>query len=119
MRQGPSFAAPVGESRSLTLYVRSAATGTAWFAVTPLGDAVGGQGYNNGFGVGCLDVAAGDQLVMVDRPPQDAGSRTLRVIYKAALANETPTLWVDIGATGTVSQGQGVPSWWSGAPQGC
>jgi len=59
------------------------------------------------------------QLVMFDRPPQDAGAFTLRVIYQSAAANGWPTLWVDIAADGTVRQGTGMPSWWSGPLPGC
>jgi len=124
VQQGPSSAAPATTSRSLTLYVRSATTRTAWFAVVAPGEpvgahAMGAQGHNAGVGVGCLDVAAGRQLVMVDRPPQDAGATILRVVYQAPESNEKPTLWVDIAADGGVSQGRGVPSWWQGEPQGC
>jgi hypothetical protein len=123
VRQGPALASPAGESGSLTLYVRSATPRATWFAVVSPGEAVGAgaigaQGYNT-IGVGCLDVAAGSQLVMVDRPPQDAGATILGVIYQAAGANDNPTLWVDMGADGTASHGVGVPSWWSGPPQVC
>lgn len=116
----PSFATPSGEPKSLTMYVRSAAAGTVWFAEGLDGVIVSAQGgYFHGLGVGCTVLTAGSQLVMVDRPPMDPGSRTLRVIYQAARASETPTLWVDIGNDGAVSQGQGVPSWWPGPPQEC
>jgi hypothetical protein len=28
-------------------------------------------------------------------------------------------LWVDVSADGAVSQGEVVPGWWQGEPQGC
>lgn len=115
VQAGPSLAAPPGESTNLTLYVRNATTQQAWFAV----HAVGAQGYNNGGGVGCFNLVVGEQLVMLDRAPQDTGARTLRIIYRRTQANERPTLWVDIGSDGSISQGEGVPAWWLGAPQVC
>jgi hypothetical protein len=115
VQAGPSLAAPPSDSTTLTLYVRNATTQQAWFAVHE----VGAQGYNNGGGVGCFNVAVGEQLVMVDRPPQDAGARTLGIIYRRTQPNERPTLWVDIGSDGAISQGEGVPAWWLGEPQAC
>jgi hypothetical protein len=117
VQQGPSFGAPSAESASLTLYVRNAVTQMAWFAVA--GNSVGAQGYGEGMGIGCVNVGIGGQVVMVDRPPQDAGARTLRLIYRRGQATDQPTMWVDISADGAVTQGEGVPPWWSGAPQGC
>jgi hypothetical protein len=115
VQAGPSLAAPPSEPTNLTLYVRNATTQQAWFAVHE----VGAQGYNNGAGVGCFNVAVGEQLVMLDRPPQDAGARTLRIIYRRTHANERPALWVDVGSDGAVSQGEGVPTWWPSDPQVC
>lgn len=115
VQAGPSLAAPSTDSTSLTLYVRNATTQQAWFAV----HLVGAQGYNNGGGVGCFNLVVGEQLVMVDRPPQDAGALMLRIIYRRTQANERPTLWVDVGSDGAISQGDGVPAWWVGEPQVC
>jgi hypothetical protein len=119
VQQGPAVSAPAGPSMSLTLYIRSAATKTLWFGVVPASDAVGAVGATIPVLVACLDVPVGGQAVMFDRPPQDAGAITLRVIYQRAQANGWPTLWVDIAADGTVRQGTGMPSWWSGPPPGC
>jgi hypothetical protein len=118
VEQGPSSAPPSGEPTSLTIYVRSAVQETAWFAVLAAGDLVGGQGYN-GIGVGCVDIEAGGQLVLLDRRPQDDGVQTLRTIYSRGQVGSLPTLWVDIGAGGAISQGQGIPVWWTSEPQGC
>ncbi len=119
VQQGPAFSAPLGKPASATIYVRSAVAQTAWFAVSAAGGLTGGQGYNNGIGVGCVNVEVGGHLVLVDRPPQDAGVRTLRTIYSRDQAGDLPTLWVNISADGSVSQGEGVPGWWQGEPQGC
>jgi hypothetical protein len=118
VEQGPSSAPPSGEPTSLTIYVRSAVQETAWFAVLAAGDLVGGQGYN-GIGVGCVAIEAGGQLVLLDRRPQDDGVQTLRTIYSPGKVGSLPTLWVDIGADGAISQGEGVPIWWTSEPQGC
>jgi hypothetical protein len=116
---GPSAAAPVGEPTALTLYVRSAGGPTAWFAVQGAGSLLGAQGYNGGIGVGCIDILPGGRLVMLDRAPQDASVQPLRTIYTRPDAGDLPSLWVDIDADGAVSQGDGVPPWWQGDPQGC
>jgi hypothetical protein len=118
VEQGPSSAALSGEPTSLTIYVRSAVRETAWFAVLAGGDLVGGQGYN-GIGVGCVDIETGGQLVLLDRRPQDAGVQVLRTVYSRGQAGSLPTLWVDIDADGAISQGEGVPAWWTSEPQGC
>jgi hypothetical protein len=101
------------------LYVRSAVAATTWFAVRAGGDLVGGQGYNGGLGVGCIEVEVGGELVLLDRPPQDAGVRSLRTIHARGETTDHPILWVDVSADGAVSQGEGVPGWWHGEPQGC
>jgi len=124
VQQGPSFAASATRSGALTLYVRNRATGVAWFTVVSPGEALteaamGALGFNNGLGVGCLDVAAGSQLVLVDRPPQDIGATILRVIQQGTDTTDQPARWVDIGADGAITQGNSVPPWWSGPPQDC
>lgn len=118
VRQAPSFAAPSGKPTSLTIYVCNTVGRTAWSAVFADGDIVEGQGYSVP-GVGCIDIEAGHQLVLLDRSPQELGVQTLRTIYTRGQASGLPTLWVDISADGAVSQGEGVPAWWTGAPQGC
>jgi hypothetical protein len=119
VQQGPPATAPAGPSTSLTFYVRNAATKTYWFDVIPASDTVGEVGATIPVLVACLNVPVDGQLVMFDRPPQDAGAITLRVIYHRAQASAPPTLWVDIASDGTVKQGTGVPAWWVGPPQGC
>jgi hypothetical protein len=118
VQAGPSIVAGADESASLTMYVRSAAQKTSWFAIAPVG-AVGAQGFNAGVGVGCLDVPVGGQLVMVDRSPQDTGARAIRVLYERAKATVQPEIWINIGADGAVTQGLGVPEWWTSGPQSC
>ena len=119
VQQGPAVSAPAGPSTSLTLYIRNAATKTYWFGVVPASDTVGAVGATIPVLVACLNVPVDGQAVMFDRPPQDAGAITLRVIYHRAQASAPPTLWVDIASDGTVRQGTGVPPWWTTAPQGC
>jgi hypothetical protein len=118
VQAGPSIVAGADESASLTMYVRSAAQKTSWFAIAPVG-AVGAQGFNAGVGVGCLDVPVGGQLVMVDRSPQDTGARAIRVLYERAKATVQPEIWINIGADGAVTQGLGVPEWWTSGAQSC
>jgi hypothetical protein len=79
----------------------------------------GATGYNNGLGVGCDDIPMGGQVVLLDRSPDDPAVKMLRTIYTHGPANSPATLWVDIGADGAVSQGVGVPAWWTGPPQAC
>ena len=74
---------------------------------------------STGIGVGCVEVEFGGQLVLFDRRSQDAGVRTLRTIYSRGQVGSLPTLWVDIGADGAISQGEGVPTWWTSEPQAC
>lgn len=127
----PTFQTSVGPSAAasetpgvLTLYVRSAMTSTEWFAIIPEGEAVsahamGAGGFNTGLGVGCFDRALGDRLVLLDRAPQDPGAAIVRVIFTRQAADEAPVLWADIGVSGAVSEGLGVPAWWPGGPQVC
>jgi hypothetical protein len=119
VQQGPAVSAPTGPPTSLTVYIRSAATTTRWFGVVPASDTVGAVGASIPISVACLHVPVGGQAVMFDRPPQDAGAITLRVIYQRVGANGWPTLWVDVGADGSVGQGTGMPSWWVGPPPPC
>jgi hypothetical protein len=119
VQQGPAVSAPAGPPTSLTLYVRSAAAKTLWFDVVPASDRVGAVGATIPVLAACLKVPIGGKAVMFDRPPQDAGAITLRVIYQRVAASGWPTLWVDIAADGTVRQGTGMPSWWSGPAPGC
>lgn len=115
LQAGPSLAVQPSHSTDLTLYVWNATTQQAWFAVHE----TGAVGFNNGGGVGCFNLVVGEQLVMLDRAPQDAGSRMLRILYRRAQATDPPILWVNIGADGSISQGEGVPAWWEGDPQIC
>lgn len=115
VRTRPSLAAPPGGTTSLTLYVRNGTTQQAWFAVHP----ESASGYNHGLGVGCFNAVAGEALVMLDRAPQDADAQILLTIHRRTEAKEGPTLWVDVGSDGAISQGEGVPEWWVGDPQVC
>ena len=112
---GPSAAVQPSASTDLTLYVWNATTQQAWFAVHETVAA----GFANGGGVGCFNLVVGEQLVMLDRAPQEAGARMLRILFRRTQANDRPILWVDIGADGAISQGEGVPTWWEGDPQIC
>lgn len=117
--QGPAIDQPAGEPSALTLYVRTASPRTAWFALRPQSDSPVEQGYDGGLGVGCIPIPAGSQLVLFDRPSHEVGARPIRVIFTADDAKATPTLWVDVAPNGALSQGTGVPAWWSGPPQDC
>jgi hypothetical protein len=119
VQQGPAVSGPTGPATSLTLYIRSAAPTTRWFGVVPASDTVGAMGATIPISVACLDIPLGGQAVMFDRPPQNAGAVTLRVIYQRVAADGWPTLWVDVAADGTVGQGTGMPSWWVGPPPPC
>jgi hypothetical protein len=119
VEQGPSGPPAAGGPASTTIYVRNAQMNTAWIAVTSAGAVLAGQGYNSGKGVGCIDVPAGASLILLDRPPQDAGVRTIKVIFARGQANSPPTLWLDVDRDGAFSQGDGIPAWWSGDPQDC
>jgi hypothetical protein len=117
-QQGPAVLASAGPPTSLTLYIRSAAPTTRWLGVVAGSDPMGVD-TTVPISAACLAGPVGGQLVMFDRPPQDADAITLGVIYQRAEANGWPTLWVDIAADGTFGQGTDTPSWWVGPPPPC
>ncbi len=119
VHQGPSFEAPSGESTALTMYVRSAIGQTSWFAVLTDHGLVAGQGYGRGLGVGCIDVEPGNEIVLLDRPPKEAGATPRRVMRVRDRTSDQPVVWVDIAADGSIAQGEGLPGWWPGVPQAC
>jgi hypothetical protein len=48
--------------------------------------------------------------------PSESGP--LRTVLARGETTDHPILWVDVSADGAVSQGEGVPGWWQGEPQG-
>ena len=66
--------APTGR---VTLYVRNDASEVMWVAID--GQAIGSIGFlAQNLGVGCLEMAAGSSLVVMDRSPAAAGARSHR-----------------------------------------
>lgn len=120
VEQGPSLA-PVRQPDALTVYVRSALSDGPSLAVRVDGINAGpSYTFGNGVGVACIGIqSGGGHLLVLDRPPQDAGATTLRDIQVRGESAEAPTLWIDMTADHSVIQGSGVPAWWSGEPQAC
>ena len=110
----PTPEAPTGR---VTLYVRNDASDVVWVAID--GQAMGSTGFlAQNLGVGCLDMAAGSSLVVMDGSPADPGARTVAVLYVRG-QEPTPTpLWIAIDDDLKLHRGTGVPSWW-GEPQAC
>jgi hypothetical protein len=113
--------APSGDgSGQVVLYVRNDAAAEAWIAIQQGGQLARSVGFWGGnAGVGCFPMSVGARLVMVDRPPDQAGAVVLRALYSRGQEAEPPALWITVGSNGSVMQGRGVPGWWSGGPPAC
>ncbi len=101
------------------MYVRSAIGGTTWLSVLDGTSLVDGQGYNIGLGVGCIDMAIGQRIVLLDRPPQDPGARILQTVFLRDDESQPSAISVDIDASGSAAQGVGKPDWWQGDASAC
>jgi hypothetical protein len=101
----------------VTLYVRNAAPGLAWFAIDPsTGPQPEAVGFGPDAGVACLDAANGSRVVELDRPIAQGGTITAVI---ASVDQADLVISVDIGANGDALIGRGVPAWWIGDPQVC
>lgn len=101
----------------VTLYVRNDAIEIVWVAID--GQAMGATGFlAENMGVGCLTMAAGSSLVVMDRSPADFGAHVVAVLYHRGQEVAPTPMWVVIGKERQLSQGTGVPPWW-GEPQSC
>ena len=115
----PSDGSSGPSSGQVVLYVRNDATTQAWVTVLVDGkpwDSTGFWGQNKA--VGCYAMPAGSRLVLLDRPPEQAGASVIRQIYARGQEIEPPSLWISLGNDGLIQQGTGVPPWW-GEPQSC
>lgn len=118
VQMGPSFE-PVGGAHVLTLYVQNASTATAWVASLMDGTVRESSSFPGGIGAKCLTSAPGGRLLLMDRPPDEVGGQTRLEVTVPSGADEPVTLWIDVDAQGVITQGEGVPGWWRGAPQAC
>jgi hypothetical protein len=75
--------------------------------------------FSGGIGAKCLTSAPDGRLLLMDRPPDGPGGQTRLEISVPSGADNPVTLWIDVDAQGVVTDGQGVPDWWPGAPQAC
>jgi hypothetical protein len=105
---------PPFEGRSVTIYVRSADPEMTWFSVLPAPDPPQSVGFDalTGIGVACLAFPPGSHLALMDRSPADPGAREDRQIVAPGDTDIVQPVWVDITADGTVTSGDGVPTWW-------
>lgn len=107
-------------SGQVALYVRNEGADQAWIAVESGGQLSEGGGFWAGnMAVGCYAMPDSSTLVLLNGPPQDLASEVLVPIYTRDQETPPPSLWISIGASGAVTQGQGVAPWWSGGPQIC
>lgn len=125
VRDIPVKVAPSGEPSSqgsdqVVLYVRNDAAAQARIAVQTGGQlAQGTEVWGGNIGVVCYPMSAGSRLVLLNRAPQEGGASVIRVIYTRGQETEPPSLWIAVGAAGAITQGEGVPPWWSGGPPDC
>ncbi len=118
VQMGPSFG-PVAGAHVLTLYIRNASSATAWVASVMDGTVRESSSFSGGIGAKCLTSAPDGRLLLMDRPPDEPGGQTRLEISVPSGADNPVTLWIDVDAQGEVTDGQGVPDWWPGAPQAC
>lgn len=120
VRTAPS-SEPSGEgSDQVVLYVRNDAAAQASIAVQTGGQlAQGTEVWGGNSGVVCYPMSAGSRLVLLDRPADQTGASVIRAIYTRGQETEPPSLWIAVGAAGAITQGEGVPPWWSGGLPAC
>jgi hypothetical protein len=107
----------VSQRPGVTLYVRNAAPGMAWFAIDPSkGPKPEAVGFGPDPGVACLEAAVGSRVVQSDRSIAEGGTITAVL---ASVDRPDLVLSVDIGADGNAVIGHDVPAWWTGDPQAC
>jgi hypothetical protein len=120
VRTAPSSQPARIGSGQVVLYVRNDSAVQAWLAIQEGSQFAQGGGFWGGMiGVGCFAMSAGSGLVLLDHPANDAGASADRVIYTRGLEAEPPELWIVVGADGTIVEGRGIPTWWSGGPPDC
>lgn len=117
-QMGPSFGPPEG-AHVVTLYVRNASVATVWVASLVEGTVTESTTLAAGVGVRCLTSAQDGRLLLMDRPPDEPDGQTWVEIDVPIGTDEAVALWIDIDGWGAIAHGQGVPDWWSAAPQGC
>jgi len=117
----PSSESSGEPSGQVALYVRNDAAAQAWVAILDSGQLLDGGGFwgESKIGVGCFPMSSGARLVLLDRDPQKAGATVVRAIYTRREEAQPPARWLEIAQDGRITQGSGVPRWWSGEPQVC
>jgi hypothetical protein len=122
----PSQAIAASTGPGTTLYVRNGGSQMTWFAMAPAGetklaDGTGAVGFNpHDMGVACLGPLGGRTLAELDRAPTGSSTASIvRVIDDGTSGLSLPIVWVDIAADGTMSEGHGVPDWWTSPPPAC
>jgi hypothetical protein len=117
---GPSQEAPAEGAGQVALYVRNDSSTIRWFTVVEPGGFTGGSGFSGGSsGGGCFSVPARSRVVLLDRDPQEPGAIVARTIYLRGNETQAPQYWVEIGSSGQLTLGTGVPAWWSGGALAC
>jgi hypothetical protein len=95
----------------------------AWIAVVDGGhiQEIGSGGYwpHGYIGRGDFTLAAGEQLVVVDRDPGEAGAAPRQLIYAGGSDAGPISRWVNVDKAGGAAVGVGTPAWWLGAKPAC
>lgn len=116
--EGSAEASP--NVRVVTAYVQNETPDDVWVAPWPLTDGALAAAYPRGIGVRCYTVAAGSQVVLLDGPPGDGDPAVARVIAQThGERRDSHVVWVALAAGDDVTNGDGVPAWWSDAPHDC
>jgi hypothetical protein len=102
---------------SVIIYGRNDAPGIAWFGLAPA-DPTQSVGFGPDIGVACLAGAAGTEIVAFDADPAQGG-RPGRSVGRVQGRVDPAVIWVDVAADGSITNGIGVPPWWTGDPNLC
>jgi hypothetical protein len=120
---GAATPAAGGAAATVMLYVRNCSDVMAWIAVSGGGHVQGigaGGFWPDGYiGAGDFIVAVGEELVVVDRDPAEAGAASRQLIYARESDAGPISRWVNIGKSGDAVVGIGTPVWWQGAKPPC
>jgi hypothetical protein len=115
VQAGPSVGAPRAPGVARVVYARNGTTSITWVAVRTAEGLSEGIGFVGGAGVACPEVPPDATLVVLDRSPTEPGAQIIRELR----AQASNVGWIDVAADGTLTEGEGVPSWWSGEPHSC
>ena len=104
----------------LALCLRNDRAVTQWSAISgPTGLSAGNGFWANSIGAACDPFEPGDGIPLVDRNPAEAGAQVTSRIHVRPNRGDPPIVWIKIDPAGFVTNGAGVPDWWSGGRLDC